>query len=301
MYKKITNRVGTSDCPFITGILETLAIDSLVAQWGNEFDNWLNHIRDLFSEDPAGALQTQIDTLNSTTVKKAVLSTIEEVNTFARLTGIYTVHGVEVISGYGTDYDLIHMVDQSNTGYARQLLIVAQIGSSPIMFVRGSTATNTWGGWDRKYSVASKPTPSEIGAYTSAEVSTKINALRHSAPITTGGTGSTLTATVTNFTLSDGATVRIKLHTEISAGATLNVNSLGAKTILTSKGTSIPSGAITGSYLTLIYNGTSFILQGEGGEASTSIRRYGSNHEAQKISTFQVLMNCTSDFFKTGG
>jgi len=33
----ITNRVGTSDCPFVTGPLELMNIDALVAQWGDEW------------------------------------------------------------------------------------------------------------------------------------------------------------------------------------------------------------------------------------------------------------------------
>ena len=37
----ITNTVGTSDCPFVTGILETVDIDTLLAQWEDEFDQWI--------------------------------------------------------------------------------------------------------------------------------------------------------------------------------------------------------------------------------------------------------------------
>ena len=38
----ITNRVGTSDCPFVTGVLEGIDIDDLLAQWDNEFHTWEN-------------------------------------------------------------------------------------------------------------------------------------------------------------------------------------------------------------------------------------------------------------------
>lgn len=37
----ITNRVGTSDTPFVTGILETIEIDSLIAQWGSQWQDWV--------------------------------------------------------------------------------------------------------------------------------------------------------------------------------------------------------------------------------------------------------------------
>ena len=36
----ITNRVGTSDCPFVTGVLESINIDDLLAQWDDEFHTW---------------------------------------------------------------------------------------------------------------------------------------------------------------------------------------------------------------------------------------------------------------------
>lgn len=40
--ENITNRVGTSDTPFVTGVLETINIDSLLTQWDAEFHTWEN-------------------------------------------------------------------------------------------------------------------------------------------------------------------------------------------------------------------------------------------------------------------
>lgn len=37
---KITNKVGTSDCPYVTGILEVHNIDNIVAQWGAQWIEW---------------------------------------------------------------------------------------------------------------------------------------------------------------------------------------------------------------------------------------------------------------------
>lgn len=113
----------------------------------------------------------------------------------------------------------------------------------------------------------------------------------HNAVATTAGTSTALTATVTNFTLVDGNTIKIKLHTAIGAGATLNVNSLGAKTILVAKGTPVKAGAAAGSYLTLVYNGSSFILQGEGGDSSRSvISVQGYGNGLGQISTQELMM-----------
>lgn len=36
----ITNMVGTSDCPYITGILQVVNIDNIVAQWQDQWDQW---------------------------------------------------------------------------------------------------------------------------------------------------------------------------------------------------------------------------------------------------------------------
>lgn len=40
----ITNKVGTSECPFVTGILQTMNIDALVAQWGQQWTEWKSAI-----------------------------------------------------------------------------------------------------------------------------------------------------------------------------------------------------------------------------------------------------------------
>lgn len=42
----ITNMVGTSDTPFVTGILETMNIDALVAQWGQQWVEWKQAVED---------------------------------------------------------------------------------------------------------------------------------------------------------------------------------------------------------------------------------------------------------------
>lgn len=57
---KITNKVGTSDCPFVTGILQTINIDDLIHQWEVEWaervtsyqedtENWTTEQRTSFS------------------------------------------------------------------------------------------------------------------------------------------------------------------------------------------------------------------------------------------------------------
>lgn len=75
----IENNIGMEDCPFVTGILETIDISSLISQWesqfndwmnGNEteFDEWFEHIKGQLGTDPAGNLQNQVDAISPYTI-----------------------------------------------------------------------------------------------------------------------------------------------------------------------------------------------------------------------------------------
>lgn len=77
------------------------------------------------------------------------------------------------------------------------------------------------------------------------------------------GTGLNLIANIPNTTIKDGYLIKLKLHTNIQSNATLNLNNMGAKPILDTRKIPIQAGAIKDSYITLIYNGDFFIIQGE--------------------------------------
>lgn len=53
--------VGTRECPFVTGPLETVSIESLFARWEQEFDAWFEHLQTNLEGDVAANLQRQID------------------------------------------------------------------------------------------------------------------------------------------------------------------------------------------------------------------------------------------------
>lgn len=57
----ITNKIGTVDCPFTTGILESLDISALLAQWEGEFDDWMATLVDILDESTAGNLLNLIN------------------------------------------------------------------------------------------------------------------------------------------------------------------------------------------------------------------------------------------------
>ena len=56
--QKIQNAVGTSACPFVTGIIDTLDIDNLIAQWSSEFNVLFAELEDMIAQ---AASQTIID------------------------------------------------------------------------------------------------------------------------------------------------------------------------------------------------------------------------------------------------
>lgn len=106
----ITNTVGTSECPYITGILQVQNIDSIVAQWNaqwnqwytakiaetdtdasellaemkSEFDIWFADVQALLEDDVATALAAQVATLqgkfDDLAREGAVYDTVEDSN-----------------------------------------------------------------------------------------------------------------------------------------------------------------------------------------------------------------------------
>lgn len=52
----ITNAVGTSECPFVTGVLETVDIDNLLTQWTSQAEQLIAEIRRQAEQAAAGSL-----------------------------------------------------------------------------------------------------------------------------------------------------------------------------------------------------------------------------------------------------
>lgn len=84
---------------------------------------------------------------------------------------------------------------------------------------------------------------------------------------TAEGTSTALTLACPGFVLADGAIIRFKLGIALNKGATLNVDSTGAKGTVDMLGK--PFKASTGAWLTVVYNSNTenFVLQGKGGDA----------------------------------
>ncbi|OMD64684.1 hypothetical protein BSK62_17090 [Paenibacillus odorifer] len=98
----------------------------------------------------------------------------------------------------------------------------------------------------------------------------------------TKGTAPALTASIAGSVITSliaGDRISFKAHAATTGPVTLNVNGLGAKSIKKPNGNNPPL-ALGGVY-TVVYDGTAFILQGEGGE-------YGTAEAAQVLSGYTV-------------
>lgn len=131
----ITNMVGTSSCPYVTGPLKGMDIDALIAQWETqfsefmdtnetEFDTWFQHMKDQLSEDAAGNLQTQIDQIETDVDGKAPKNHASEESTY----------GV----GNGTHYGHVRLTDAITASTASQG-VAATPGAVKQAYDRGST------------------------------------------------------------------------------------------------------------------------------------------------------------------
>lgn len=116
----ITNYVGTTTTPFITGILKTIDITTLIDQWHDQFErwnsaeqqaflnwatneqnafiDWFNRMKDQLTEDAAGRLQTEVDDVRGQ-IHTNLLNPTLETTTINGITctnngdGTYTLNG----------------------------------------------------------------------------------------------------------------------------------------------------------------------------------------------------------------
>lgn len=56
----ITNKVGLSATPFVTGIIDQIDVDDLMLEWQAEWDTWFDDIKDQLSTEAETNLQAQI-------------------------------------------------------------------------------------------------------------------------------------------------------------------------------------------------------------------------------------------------
>ena len=70
----------------------------------------------------------------------------------------------------------------------------------------------------------------------------------------------------------EGIAIAVKINAQNTGASTININGMGAKSIVKSNGLVLSSGNLkANSVYTLRYNGVNFFLQGEGGEYGTAV------------------------------
>lgn len=109
---------------------------------------------------------------------------------------------------------------------------------------------------------------------------------------TTAGSATAFTLVQPNFTLFDGALVRIKLHVDSGATPTLNVNGTGAKKLMRSKTKPLRAGIPAGTWVSFVYSSDfGFFLQQ--GSSSENNLRFG--NEPGQISSFELMFCAHGD------
>ena len=80
----IENKVGTSDCPLVTGVLESMDSDMFTQQMEAKFEDWFEGIKSSLEGDIALNLQNQINNLKDELNEQASLLPSDEVYSFAQ-------------------------------------------------------------------------------------------------------------------------------------------------------------------------------------------------------------------------
>jgi hypothetical protein len=129
----ITNKIGTTECPLVTGILETMTIDNIVAQWEYEFDYWLQTLIDELTENQAANLQNQITQANNTIIEEIVSTATPDEFVFDSIPGgfdMLRITGILKHTDTGGSYDdytpTIRVNDDSGANYAYLALTTGQ-------------------------------------------------------------------------------------------------------------------------------------------------------------------------------
>ena len=96
----IENAVGTSACPFVTGIIATTSIDDLFNQWNGEFDEWFDNLKAQLSDNVVANLQKQID--EAKTAKHTIINS--EVAALLKIAKGSNVDEAFLALGIGANY-----------------------------------------------------------------------------------------------------------------------------------------------------------------------------------------------------
>lgn len=128
----IENAVGTSACPFVTGIIATTSIDALFNQWNGEFDEWFDNLKAQLSDNVVANLQRQIDACKPGITAKGTII------------GSATAQVLQIAEGSNVD-DALMKLAMPEGKYALQITLLSP-GNRPIPNVAITGITTITGG-----------------------------------------------------------------------------------------------------------------------------------------------------------
>lgn len=128
----IENAVGTSACPFVTGIIATTSIDDLFNQWNGEFDEWFDNLKAQLSDNVVANLQRQIDACKPGITAKGTII------------GSATAQVLQIAEGSNVDDALLKLAMPEGK-YALQITLLSP-GNRPIPNVAITGITTITGG-----------------------------------------------------------------------------------------------------------------------------------------------------------
>lgn len=114
---RITNKIGSEECPVATGVLNALNLDMYYQQLKSEFDIWWNGIKDTLDENTVTKLQNQINELKTTVDK--IDESYYDVDEYTRLVNFAwdysSIHTMVTDSGYTATNNLGYYFLPDNT------------------------------------------------------------------------------------------------------------------------------------------------------------------------------------------
>ena len=130
----ITNIVGTSECPYVTGPLSIIKNDDILEAWQEEFDTWFDGVKGTLGSDTAGNLynliQQKVD-------KTSVLDTMDEVELTTEEGYVAGALAVKELNGKMTEVG--SQQSYSENGWS---VFYRSIGANRVYFITSKTVNS---------------------------------------------------------------------------------------------------------------------------------------------------------------
>ena len=133
----ITNTVGTSECPFVTGIISTLSTDNLIQQWESSYEQWLSEQATSFNTWFAG-LKNELDSNQAANLLNQInlVSAIEK----EKIDGYY--NGTFLATHWeGATKETVNGTVQKVTASTALTLTVTNTYTSPLVYCENTDVT----------------------------------------------------------------------------------------------------------------------------------------------------------------